>query len=150
MGLNPKNVVIPEVGNVIEVNRSGIRKSGTVISGQIFVDGLGVGDVGNIVLKDRRNLSKDGIINVIVAIERESHTIVGGPDIITRGFVYVRESEALVNEIKEISYESIQKSIDNNIFKWSEIKNNIRNDIGSFIYSKTKRKPVIVPIIMEV
>ena len=150
VGLEKGKSFILENGDVLSLNRKSAAIINKVQSGNVLVDGSGIGDVGNIVLKDRRNLSKDGIINVIVAIERESHTIVGGPDIITRGFVYVRESEALVNEIKEISYESIQKSIDNNIFKWSEIKNNIRNDIGSFIYSKTKRKPIIVPIIMEV
>lgn len=150
VGLEKGKSFILENGDVLSLNRKSAAIINKVQAGNVLVDGSGIGDVGNIVLKDRRNLSKDGIINVIVAIEGESHTIVGGPDIITRGFVYVRESEALVNEIKEISYESIQKSIDNNIFKWSEIKNNIRNDIGSFIYSKTKRKPVIVPIIMEV
>lgn len=150
VGLEKGKSFILENGDVLSLNRKSAAIINKVQSGNVLVDGSGIGDVGNIVLKDRRNLSKDGIINVIVAIERESNTIVGGPDIITRGFVYVRESEALVNEIKEISYESIQKSIDNNIFKWSEIKNNIRNDIGSFIYSKTKRKPIIVPIIMEV
>ena len=87
---------------------------------------------------------------LVVAIEKETRYIIAGPDIISRGFIYVRESEELVNEIKEISYDSIQSSIDKNIFKWSEIKNNIRNDVSSFIYSKTKRKPIIVPIIMEV
>ena len=150
VGLEKGKSFILENGDVLSLNRKSAAIINKVQSGNVLVDGSGIGDVGNIVLKDRRNLSKDGIINVIVAIERESHTIVGEPDIITRGFVYVRESEALVNEIKEISYESIQKSIDNNIFKWSEIKNNIRNDIGSFIYIKTKRKPIIVPIIMEV
>ena len=150
VGLEKEKSFILENGDVLSLSRKSACIAKKVQEGNILVDGSGVGDVGNIVLRDRKNLSRDGIINVIVAIEKESHAIVGGPDIITRGFVYVRESEELVNEIKQISYESIQKSIDNNVFKWSEIKNNIRNDIGSFIYSKTKRKPIIVPIIMEV
>ena len=150
VGLEKEKSFILENGDVLSLSRKSACIAKKVQAGNILVDGSGVGDVGNIVLRDRKNLSRDGIINVIVAIEKESRAIVGGPDIITRGFVYVRESEELVNEIKEISYESIQKSIDNNVFKWSEIKNNIRSDIGSFIYSKTKRKPIIVPIIMEV
>ena len=150
VGLEKEKSFILENGDVLSLSRKSACIAKKVQAGNILVDGSGVGDVGNIVLRDRKNLSRDGIINVIVAIEKESHAIVGGPDIITRGFVYVRESEELVNEIKQISYESIQKSIDNNVFKWSEIKNNIRNDIGSFIYSKTKTKPIIVPIIMEV
>ena len=150
VGLEKEKSFILENGDVLSLSRKSACIAKKVQAGNILVDGSGIGDVGNIVLRDRKNLSRDGIINVIVAIEKESHAIVGGPDIITRGFVYVRESEELVNEIKQISYESIQKSIDNNVFKWSEIKNNIRNDIGSFIYSKTKRKPIIVPIIMEV
>ena len=150
VGLEKEKSFILENGDVLSLSRKSACIAKKVQAGNILVDGSGVGDVGNIVLRDRKNLSRDGIINVIVAIEKESHAIVGGPDIITRGFVYVRESEELVNEIKQISYESIQKSIDNNVFKWSEIKNNIRNDVGSFIYSKTKRKPIIVPIIMEV
>ena len=150
VGLEKEKSFILENGDVLSLNRKSACISGKVQAGNILVDGIGIGDVGNIVLRDRKNLSKDGIINIIVAIEKESRSIVSGPDIVTRGFIYVRESEELVNQIKEISYDSIQSSIDKNIFKWSEIKNNIRNDVGSFIYSKTKRKPIIVPIIMEV
>ena len=150
VGLEKGKSFILENGDVLSLNRKSACISGKVQAGNILVDGIGIGDVGNIVLRDRKNLSKDGIINIIVAIEKESRSIVSGPDIVTRGFIYVRESEKLVKQIKEISYDSIQTSIDKNIFKWSEIKNNIRNDVGSFIYSKTKRKPIIVPIIMEV
>ena len=150
VGLQKEKSFILENGDVLSLNRKSACISGKVQAGNVLVDGIGIGDVGNIVLRDRKNLSKDGIINIIVAIEKESRSIISGPDIVTRGFIYVRESEELVNQIKEISYDSIQTSIDKNIFKWSEIKNNIRNDVGSFIYSKTKRKPIIVPIIMEV
>ena len=150
VGLEKEKSFILENGDVLSLNRKSACISGRVQAGNILVDGIGIGDVGNIVLRDRKNLSKDGIINIIVAIEKESRSIVSGPDIVTRGFVYVRESEELVKQIKEISYDSILSSIDKNIFKWSEIKNNIRSDVGLFIYSKTKRKPIIVPIIMEV
>jgi ribonuclease J len=150
VGLEKGKSFILENGEVLSVNRKSACISGKVQAGNVLVDGSGIGDVGNIVLRDRKNLSQDGIINIIVAIERESHSVVSGPDIITRGFIYVGESEELVKNIKDIAYESIQNSLDKNIFKWSEIKNNIRNDVGLFIYSKTKRKPIIVPIIMEV
>ena len=150
VGLQKEKSFILENGDVLSLNRKSACISGKVQAGNVLVDGIGIGDVGNIVLRDRKNLSKDGIINIIVAIEKETRSIISGPDIVTRGFIYVRESEELVNQIKEISYDSIQTSIDKNIFKWSEIKNNIRNDVGSFIYSQTKRKPIIVPIIMEV
>lgn len=150
LGLNPKNVVIPEVGNVIEVNRSGIRKSGTVISGQIFVDGLGVGDVGNIVLRDRKHLSQDGILTVVVTLSKDNKTIVSGPDIISRGFVYVRESEGLIDEAREIVRNTLLECEEKNITDWATLKSNVRDELRSYLYEKTKRKPMILPIIMEI
>lgn len=150
LGLNPKNVVIPEVGNIIEVNRSGIRKSGTVISGQIFVDGLGVGDVGNIVLRDRKHLSQDGILTVVVTLSKDNKTIVAGPDIISRGFVYVRESEGLIDEAKEIVRNTLLECEEKNITDWATLKSNVRDELRTYLYEKTKRKPMILPIIMEI
>lgn len=150
LGLNPKNVVIPEVGNVIEVNRSGIRKSGAVISGQIFVDGLGVGDVGNIVLRDRKHLSQDGILTVVVTLSKDNKTIVAGPDIISRGFVYVRESEGLIDEAREIVRNTLLECEEKNITDWATLKSNVRDELRSYLYEKTKRKPMILPIIMEI
>lgn len=150
LGLNPKNVVIPEVGNVIEVNRSGIRKSGTVISGQIFVDGLGVGDVGNIVLRDRKHLSQDGILTVVVTLSKDNKTIVAGPDIISRGFVYVRESEGLIDEAREIVRNTLLECEEKNITDWATLKSNVRDELRIYLYEKTKRKPMILPIIMEI
>ena len=150
LGLNPKNVVIPEVGNVIEVNRSGIRKSGTVISGQISVDGLGVGDVGNIVLRDRKHLSQDGILTVVVTLSKDNKTIVAGPDIISRGFVYVRESEGLIDEAREIVRNTLLECEEKNITDWATLKSNVRDELRSYLYEKTKRKPMILPIIMEI
>ena len=150
LGLNPKNVVIPEVGNVIEVNRSGIRKSGTVISGQIFVDGLGVGDVGNIVLRDRKHLSQDGILTVVVTLSKENKAIVAGPDIISRGFVYVRESESLMDEARDIVRNTLLDCEEKNISDWATLKSNVRDELRSYLYEKTKRKPMILPIIQDV
>ena len=150
LGLDPKNVVIPEVGDVIEVTRNGIKKNGSVISGQIFVDGLGVGDVGNIVLRDRRHLSQDGILTVVVTLSKDDKTIVAGPDIISRGFVYVRESEGLMDEARDIVRNILIECEEKNITDWATLKSNVRDGLKSYLYEKTKRKPMILPIIMEI
>ena len=150
LGLDPKNVIIPEVGDVIEVTRSGIKKNGSVVSGQIFVDGLGVGDVGNIVLRDRKHLSQDGILTVVVTLSKESKTIVAGPDVISRGFVYVRESEGLMDEAKDIVRNILLDCEENKITDWATLKSNVRDELRAYLYEKTKRKPMILPIIMEI
>lgn len=150
LGLDPKNVVIPEVGDIIEITRSSIKKNGSVISGQIFVDGLGVGDVGNIVLRDRKHLSQDGILTVVVSLSKESKTIVAGPDIISRGFVYVRESEGLMDEAKEIVKNTLLDCEEKKITDWATLKSNVRDELRAYLYEKTKRKPMILPIIMEI
>ena len=150
LGLDSKNVVIPEVGDIIEVTRNGIKKNGTVISGQIFVDGLGVGDVGNIVLRDRKHLSQDGILTVVVTLSKETKTIVAGPDIISRGFVYVRESEGLIDEAREIVRNTLLDCEEESITDWATLKSNVRDELRSYLYDKTKRKPMILPIIMEI
>ena len=150
LGLNPKNVIIPEVGDIIEVTRSGIKKNGSVISGQIFVDGLGVGDVGNIVLRDRKHLSQDGILTVVVTLSKETKGIVAGPDIISRGFVYVRESEGLMDEAKDIVRDIILECEEKGITDWATLKSKVRDELRYFLYEKTKRKPMILPIIMEI
>ena len=150
LGLDPKNVIIPEVGDVIEVTRSGIKKNGSVVSGQIFVDGLGVGDVGNIVLRDRKHLSQDGILTVVVTLSKESKTIVAGPDVISRGFVYVRESEGLMDEAKDIVRNILLDCEDKKITDWATLKSNVRDELRAYLYEKTKRKPMILPIIMEI
>ena len=150
LGLDSKNVVIPEVGDIIEVTRNGIKKNGTVISGQIFVDGLGVGDVGNIVLRDRKHLSQDGILTVVVTLSKDNKTIVAGPDIISRGFVYVRESEGLIDEAREIVRNTLLECEEKNITDWATLKSNVRDELRTYLYEKTKRKPMILPIIMEI
>ena len=150
LGMPEGNVVIPENGGVIDVNRNSIRKNGTVASGQVCVDGLGVGDVGNIVLRDRKHLSQDGILTVVVTLSKENNSIIAGPDIISRGFVYVRESERLMDEAKEIVKETLRECEENNITDWASLKSKVRDDLRGYLYEKTKRKPMILPIIMEI
>lgn len=124
--------------------------TGRVPSGNILVDGLGVGDVGNIVLRDRKHLSEDGLIVVVVSMSGEDGSVVSGPDIISRGFVYVRESEDLIDECKGIVKTCLRRCEEKNIREWSYIKNMIREDLKKHLYEKTKRNPMILPIIMEV
>ncbi|MGL5380499.1 ribonuclease J [Clostridium sp.] len=150
LGMPEENVIIAENGDIIEVNRQGIRKNGSVISGQIFVDGLGVGDVGNIVLRDRKHLSQDGILTVVVTLSKENNTVVAGPDIISRGFVYVRESEGLMDDAKEIVKEVLQQCEEKKITDWASLKSKMRDELRAYLYEKTKRKPMILPIIMEI
>ena len=149
LGLPEKNLLIPENGDVIEVARNYIKKSGTAISGQVFVDGLGVGDVGNIVLRDRKHLSQDGILTIVVTIEKHSGKVVSGPDIISRGFVYVRESEGLMDEAREIVKSVLRDCEERQITDWATLKSKMRDELREFLYEKTKRKPMILPIIME-
>ena len=150
IGVPKSNILIPEIGDVIEVTRNSIKKSGSVISGQIFVDGLGVGDVGNIVIRDRKHLSQDGILTVVVSLSKENKSIIAGPDIISRGFVYVRESEKLMDEARDIVRNVFAKCEEQKITDWSTLKSTVRDELRSFLYEKTKRKPMILPIIMEI
>ena len=150
LGLPERNFVIAENGDVVEVARNYIKKNGTVTSGQVFVDGLGGGDVGHIVLRDRKHLSQDGILTVVVTIEKETSTVIAGPDIISRGFVYVRESEGLMDEAREIVKNVLEDCEEKKISDWATLKSNIREELREFLYEKTKRKPMILPIIMEI
>ncbi len=150
LGLPSNNVIVGDNGDVIEVTRDSIRKNGTVVSGQVFVDGLGIGDVGNIVLRDRKHLSQDGILTVVVTIEKETGTVIAGPDIISRGFVYVRESEDLMEEARELVRDALKKCEEKHITEWASIKSNIKEVLRTFLYERTKRKPMILPIIMEI
>jgi ribonuclease J len=150
MGISSQNVLIASTGDVIEVTREGIKKGGTVQSGQILVDGLGVGDVGNIVLRDRKHLSQDGLLIVVMTLEKESGSVVAGPDIISRGFVYVREAENLMDDARNVVRKSLDRCEQKNILEWSQIKTVVRDDLKDFVWQKTKRSPMILPIIMEV
>lgn len=149
LGMKKNNIFILETGNVLELTKNECRKEGKVRTGAIFVDGLGVGDVGNIVLRDRRHLAQDGMLTIVVAIERETLSIVSGPDVITRGFVYVKESEALINKVKELSINELERCLSMGVIEWYVLKGNIKKTIENYIYETTKRRPTIIPIIME-
>lgn len=150
LGMDRKNVTIASIGDVLELTRNSCKIVGTVPSGKVLVDGLGVGDVGNIVLRDRRHLSQDGLLVIVITLERGSGMVVAGPDIISRGFVYVRESENLMDEAKNVVRKSLDRCEEKRIKEWSQIKNIVRDDLREFVWQKTKRSPMILPIIMEV
>ena len=150
LGMKRNNIVIASIGEVIELGSDQIKIVGNVPSGQVLVDGLGVGDVGNIVLRDRKHLSQDGLLIVVMTLEKESGTVVAGPDIISRGFVYVREAENLMDEAKAVVRKSLDRCEDKHIVEWSQIKTIVKDDLREFVWQKTKRSPMILPIIMEV
>lgn len=150
LGLPENNLVIADIGDVIEVTRNSIKKNGSIVSGQVFVDGLGVGDVGNIVLRDRKHLSQDGILTVVVTLSKENKNIIAGPDIISRGFVYVRESEGLMDEARDLVRNILLECEEKKITDWATLKSMVRDELRSYLYEKTKRRPMILPIIMEI
>lgn len=150
LGMPSENIVIAENGSVIELSKAGINIAGKIPSGKVLVDGLGVGDVGNIVLRDRRQLSQDGIMIVVVTIDRETCHVVSGPDIVSRGFVYVREAEDLMEEAREKVLTALERCENNGVSEWSMIKSAIRDSLGRFLYERTRRRPMILPIIMEI
>jgi ribonuclease J len=149
-GIPASNIHIGEIGQVIELDNIEMKQVGTVEAGGVFVDGLGVGDVGSIVIRDRKRLAQDGLIIVVATIEGETGACMSGPDIVSRGFVYVRESEELMDEARQVVKNALDDCIDNHIRDWTTIKTNIKDSLSSFIYRKTKRSPMILPIIMEV
>lgn len=150
MGINRKNILIVENGSVFELAQDHVKRLENVQAGRVFVDGTGVGDVGSIVIRDRKHLSSDGLIIIVATIDSASGELLSGPDVVSRGFVYVRESEDLIEDAKRISYESLMKCQYKNIREWNTIKNRIRDDVSKLMYEKTKRSPMILPIIMEV
>ena len=150
LGMPKENIVIAENGSVIELTKNSIGINGKVQAGKVLVDGLGVGDVGNIVLRDRRQLSQDGIMIVVVTIDKESCHVVSGPDIVSRGFVYVREAEGLMDEARDKVQLALGKCEENGISEWSAIKSTVRDSLGRFLYERTRRRPMILPIIMEI
>ncbi len=150
LGVEKDKVFIAENGNVIEFTQEKGCISGKVTAGRVLVDGLGVGDIGNIVLRDRRQLSQDGILIVVATLNKQATKLLAGPDIVSRGFVYVRESEDLMAEIKNFVQQNLENSLENGIKDWATLKNNTRDSLGRFLYEKTKRRPMILPIIVEV
>lgn len=150
LGMPSDHIVIGENGSVIELTKNSISINGKVPAGKVLVDGLGVGDVGNIVLRDRRQLSQDGIMIVVVTIDKESCHVVSGPDIVSRGFVYVREAEGLMDEARDKVQAALERCEENNVSEWSAIKSTVRDSLGRFLYERTRRRPMILPIIMEI
>ena len=150
MGIPKENILIADNGRVAEISKKALRCTSTVPAGRVFVDGYGVGDVGSVVLRDRKHLAQDGLVIVAVCIDRESGMIVSGPDVVTRGFVYVKESEELINAAREVAVEAIEAQTDGGYFDWNSIKASIRDEISHLMYERTKRSPMILPVIMEV
>ena len=149
MGIAPSNIFIAELGRVLELDKNGAKWAGEVTAGNVLVDGAGVGDIGSVVLRDRKHLAEDGLV-VVVATVDDYGEIVSGPDIVSRGFVYVKESEELMNRVKLIASESIERALSKKTRDWATIKGVIRDDIAKFIFKETKRKPMILPVIMDI
>lgn len=150
MGIPKDNIIIPINGEVIELTKRSIKYTQTVTAGRVLVDGFGVGDVGSIVLRDRKHLAEDGIIVVNVAIDSVTREVVSGPDVVSRGFVYVKESEELMNELNEVVCDVLEKCYVTNVRDWNAIKTKIKDSVAKFLFSRTHRSPMILPVIMEV
>ena len=150
MGIEKKNIVVADIGQVIELSGKGIVKNGTVPSGKVLVDGTGVGDVGSVVLRDRQHLAQDGMIVVIVNLSSEDGSLVTGPDILTRGFVYVKESEELMRELKDVVMNTLEQCAAEKVTDWASLKGSIKGDLSAHLYKKTKRNPMILPVVTEI
>jgi len=150
VGIRPENIFICDNGDTVEFSDGKARYGPKIATGNVLIDGLGVGDVGNIVLRDRKLLSQDGILVVVVTLSKNNGTILSGPDIISRGFVYVRESEQLLDEANRIVTQTMEKCMRNRVSEWASLKTNIRDALSRFLYDRTRRRPMILPIIMEV
>ena len=150
MGMPENHIFVSEIGKVLELDKQTAKFGGTVPSGKILVDGYGVGDVGNIVLRDRRHLAQDGLIVVVATIDMDQRAVLAGPDIVSRGFVYVREAEDLMDETRLIAADAIDRCLMENSLDWNHIKTRVKDDLTKYLYSKTKRKPMILPVIMNV
>ena len=151
VGVPRENIFILDIGDTLEINGTGAVRAAKVPAGNVLIDGLGVGDVGTIVLRDRRQLSEDGIMVAVVTIDKKTGKLLAGPDLVSRGFVYVRESESLMEETKSRLMASLSKVLNNGqVASWNTIKNEIRDTVSRYLYEKTRRRPVILPIIMEV
>ena len=150
MGIAPQNIFLSEIGRVLELDANGARFVGTVPSGKVLIDGSGVGDIGAVVLRDRKNLSEDGVVAVVASVALREGMILSGPDIVSRGFVYVKESEELMEQTRKIAVSSLTRLLEHRETDFAEIKNVLRDDIAKFIFKQTRRKPMILPIIMDI
>lgn len=150
LGMDKKNIFIPDVGTTVEVNENYMKEAPSVPAGKVFVDGLGVGDVGSIVLRDRKHLGQDGLIIIVASLDVYDGHVISGPDIVSRGFVYVRESEGLLDEVKKLALDILEDCAEKNIHEWGIIKNRIKDEISKLIAQRTRRAPMILPILQEV
>ncbi len=150
LGMDKKNIFIPDVGTTVEVNEKYMKEAPSVPAGKVFVDGLGVGDVGSIVLRDRKHLGQDGLIIIVASLDVYDGHVISGPDIVSRGFVYVRESEGLLDEVKKLALDILEDCAEKNIHEWGIIKNRIKDEISKLIAQRTRRAPMILPILQEV
>jgi len=150
MGTNPRHIHIGEIGTVFELSKRTCKVGGTAPAGKIFVDGTGVGDVGSVVLRDRKHLAQDGMIVVCVNISSQDGSVISGPDIITRGFIYVKESEDLMEELREVALEAIERCGNKRVRDWATMKSAIKNDLSGYLYKTTKRNPMVLPVITEI
>ena len=148
--MEAKNIIISDIGKVIELTPGSARVTGTVPAGRVFVDGYGVGDVGSVVLRDRKHLAEDGMIVVACAVSMEDGGLISGPDILTRGFIYVKESEGLMEELRRTAIDGVEAAVSRYGTDWAAIKTQLKDDLGDYLYKKTKRSPMILPVIMEV
>jgi len=149
-GIDPKNIFISDIGRILEITQGGAKLNGTVHSGKVLVDGLGVGDVGSVVLRDRKHLAQDGLIVVVVTLNGEDGSVIAGPDIVSRGFIYVREAEDMMDSMRATAVNTMTKCRNEKINDWATIKSMIKADISNMLYQKTKRSPMILPVIMEI
>ena len=150
MGISPNNLVIGDVGRIVELSKKSIKLGGSVPSGKVLVDGTGVGDVGSVVLRDRRHLAQDGMLVVIMTLSSEDSSLISGPDIVTRGFVYVKEADGLMDELRRVTLESLESCYHSNITDWASIKAKVKANLSGYLYKQTKRSPMILPVITEV
>ena len=150
MGVNPKNILITEIGRPVEISENSARLGNPVPSGRLLVDGLGIGDVGTAVLRDRKHLSEDGLLIIVVTVDATTGVVIAGPDIVSRGFVYVKEAEALMEELRTISQMALDRCSVENLRDWNSLKSAIKGDVSDYLFKKTKRSPMELPIIQEI
>ena len=150
MGVNPKNILVSEIGRPIEISENSARLGNSVPAGRLLVDGLGIGDVGTAVLRDRKHLSEDGLLVIVVTVDATTGVVIAGPDIVSRGFVYVKEAEALMEELRTISQMALDRCSVENLRDWNSLKSAIKGDVSDYLFKKTKRSPMVLPIILEI
>jgi len=150
MGVQPKNVVIGENGRVIEISKKNIKLGDTVPAGAVLVDGSGIGEVGSVVMRDRHRLAEDGMIVVVLPFASYDHKLLSEPEIVTRGFIYVKEAEEMMEELKRVAIESVNACEAQNITDWTTIKNKVKSNMAGYLYKTTRRSPMILPVITEI